>query len=104
MSSLPSSGRLLALDWGEVRIGLALSDETQTLATPLGYAGAPRGQAVSHAAAAGAGRRARARSAWSSACRSPVKARKAGAPIAARELAESRPAAPACRWSCGTSG
>jgi putative Holliday junction resolvase len=34
MCSLPSSGRLLALDWGEVRIGLALSDETQTLATP----------------------------------------------------------------------
>jgi len=32
---LPSSGRLLAVDWGEVRIGLALSDETQTLATPL---------------------------------------------------------------------
>jgi len=26
---------LLAVDWGEVRIGLALSDETQTLATPL---------------------------------------------------------------------
>jgi putative Holliday junction resolvase len=34
MSALPSAGRLLALDWGEVRIGLALSDETQTLATP----------------------------------------------------------------------
>jgi putative Holliday junction resolvase len=34
MSALPSSGRLLALDWGEVRIGVALSDETQTLATP----------------------------------------------------------------------
>ena len=34
MPTLPSSGRLLALDWGEVRIGLALSDETQTLATP----------------------------------------------------------------------
>jgi putative holliday junction resolvase len=33
--SLPNSGRLLGLDWGEVRIGLALSDETQTLATPL---------------------------------------------------------------------
>jgi putative holliday junction resolvase len=33
--SLPESGRLLAVDWGEVRIGLALSDETQTLATPL---------------------------------------------------------------------
>ena len=33
--SLPSTGRLLALDWGEIRIGLALSDETQVLATPL---------------------------------------------------------------------
>jgi len=33
--SLPDTGRLLAVDWGEVRIGLALSDETQTLATPL---------------------------------------------------------------------
>jgi putative holliday junction resolvase len=32
---LPPSGRLLAVDWGEVRIGLALSDETQTLASPL---------------------------------------------------------------------
>ncbi len=32
---LPLTGRLLAVDWGEVRIGLALSDETQTLATPL---------------------------------------------------------------------
>lgn len=29
------SGRLLALDWGEVRIGLALSDEGQLLASPL---------------------------------------------------------------------
>ena len=34
MSALPLPGRLLALDWGEVRIGVALSDETQTLATP----------------------------------------------------------------------
>jgi putative holliday junction resolvase len=33
--SFPIVGRLLGLDWGEVRIGLALSDETQTLATPL---------------------------------------------------------------------
>ncbi len=33
---IPDSGRVLALDWGEVRIGLALSDETQFLATPLG--------------------------------------------------------------------
>jgi putative Holliday junction resolvase len=32
---LPDTGRLLAVDWGEVRIGLALSDESQTLATPL---------------------------------------------------------------------
>ncbi|HEX9704191.1 MAG TPA: Holliday junction resolvase RuvX [Gemmatimonadales bacterium] len=29
------SGRLLAVDWGERRIGLALSDESQTLAQPL---------------------------------------------------------------------
>jgi putative Holliday junction resolvase len=33
--SLPNSGRLLGIDWGEIRIGLALSDETQTLASPL---------------------------------------------------------------------
>jgi putative Holliday junction resolvase len=33
--SLPDTGRLLAVDWGEVRLGLALSDETQTLASPL---------------------------------------------------------------------
>ncbi len=32
---IPTSGRILAVDWGEVRIGLALSDESQTLATPL---------------------------------------------------------------------
>jgi putative Holliday junction resolvase len=32
---LPTSGRLLAIDWGEVRLGLALSDETQFLASPL---------------------------------------------------------------------
>jgi putative holliday junction resolvase len=34
-SNLPIQGRLLAVDWGERRIGLALSDETQTLAQPL---------------------------------------------------------------------
>jgi putative Holliday junction resolvase len=33
---IPSSGRILGLDWGVVRIGLALSDESQTLASPLG--------------------------------------------------------------------
>jgi len=32
---IPGAGRILAVDWGEVRIGLALSDETQTLASPL---------------------------------------------------------------------
>ena len=36
MSAIPTSGRILALDWGELRIGLALSDETQLLASPLG--------------------------------------------------------------------
>jgi putative Holliday junction resolvase len=33
--TIPTIGRILALDWGELRIGLALSDESQTLATPL---------------------------------------------------------------------
>ena len=33
--TIPTPGRILGVDWGEVRIGLALSDETQTLATPL---------------------------------------------------------------------
>ena len=32
---MKAGGRLLAVDWGERRIGLALSDETQTLAQPL---------------------------------------------------------------------
>lgn len=35
MSQLPETGRLLAVDWGEVRIGLAMSDESQVLASPL---------------------------------------------------------------------
>ena len=35
MTLLPRAGRLLALDWGEIRIGLAASDETQLLASPL---------------------------------------------------------------------
>jgi putative pre-16S rRNA nuclease len=33
--AIPPAGRILAIDWGEIRIGLALSDETQTLASPL---------------------------------------------------------------------
>lgn len=32
---MTESGRLLAVDWGERRIGLALSDESQVLAQPL---------------------------------------------------------------------
>lgn len=32
---IPTSGRVLALDWGASRIGVAISDETQLLATPL---------------------------------------------------------------------
>lgn len=32
---IPPTGRVLALDWGVNRIGVAISDETQLLATPL---------------------------------------------------------------------
>jgi putative Holliday junction resolvase len=35
MSSLPRQGRLLALDWGKLRFGVARSDEGQILASPL---------------------------------------------------------------------
>jgi putative Holliday junction resolvase len=30
-------GRVMAIDWGEKRIGLALSDETRTIASPAGH-------------------------------------------------------------------
>ena len=33
--SIPRMGRILAVDWGEIRIGLATSDETQLIASPL---------------------------------------------------------------------
>jgi len=33
--AIPRAGRILAVDWGAVRIGLAVSDETQLIATPL---------------------------------------------------------------------
>lgn len=33
---LPAQGRLLGIDWGEKRFGLAISDPSQTVATPLG--------------------------------------------------------------------
>jgi len=32
---IPISGRVLALDWGERRIGVALSDELQIISSPL---------------------------------------------------------------------
>ncbi len=32
---IPTEGRLLAIDWGEKRIGLATSDPSQTIAQPL---------------------------------------------------------------------
>jgi len=35
MGEKRNSGRILAVDWGEKRIGIAISDETQTLARPL---------------------------------------------------------------------
>jgi putative Holliday junction resolvase len=34
-AQLPKEGRLLGVDWGQRRIGLALSDESQILAQPL---------------------------------------------------------------------
>lgn len=34
--AIPVAGRVLALDWGATRIGLAISDETQLIASPLG--------------------------------------------------------------------
>ncbi len=35
MTPIPRVGRILALDWGEIRFGVARSDETQVLASPL---------------------------------------------------------------------
>ena len=36
-SNAETRGRLLAVDWGERRIGLALSDPTGTIASPAGF-------------------------------------------------------------------
>lgn len=33
---IPAAGRILAIDWGEIRLGIARSDESQLLAFPLG--------------------------------------------------------------------
>ena len=35
VGQIPRSGRVLAMDWGTARIGLAITDETQLIATPL---------------------------------------------------------------------
>ncbi len=32
---IPGTGRILAVDWGERRFGIAVSDESQIIATPL---------------------------------------------------------------------
>ena len=34
MGGIPEAGRVMCIDWGAARIGLAVSDETQTLASP----------------------------------------------------------------------
>ena len=34
---MPDLGRVMAIDYGEKRIGLALSDPTRTIASPLGH-------------------------------------------------------------------
>ncbi len=36
-SRFPTNARLLAIDWGERRIGLAVSDPTGTIASPAGH-------------------------------------------------------------------
>lgn len=43
-SPLPPTGRILALDWGATRIGVAISDETQLLASPLAVLRRRRGK------------------------------------------------------------
>ena len=100
----PNAWSIFGVDWGEVRIGLALSDETQTLASPLETLMRRRGkrfpmprllELMSHHGAVGV---------------------VVGLPLSARGRRGSRapraPAtwpkrshdAPACPWSCGTNG
>ena len=98
---IPDAGRILGVDWGEVRIGLALSDESQTLATPL------------EALVRRAGKRlplARLldlisiiRSASLSVFRSLRKGPKRRARVPPAPWPILSPATPACRSSCGTS-
>ena len=44
LGDLPTTGRLLAIDLGEVRVGLALSDPGQVLASPAETLEVPRNQ------------------------------------------------------------
>jgi putative holliday junction resolvase len=44
IDELPLTGRLLAIDLGEVRIGIAVSDPTQTIASPVETLHVPRDQ------------------------------------------------------------
>ena len=44
MNAFSSSKRILSLDYGTVRIGVALSDESLTLATPLCVVDNTRGE------------------------------------------------------------
>lgn len=44
LRDLPDAGRLLAVDLGEVRVGLALSDPGQVVASPAETLEVPRGQ------------------------------------------------------------
>ena len=41
---IPRTGRVIGVDWGEIRIGLAVTDETQLLASPLGTLVRKRGK------------------------------------------------------------
>lgn len=52
LERLPASGRLVALDLGDVRIGVAVSDPEQVIATPEATLEAPGGPAATPAAIA----------------------------------------------------
>ena len=103
--SIPTQGRVLGVDWGEVRIGLALSDETQLLASPARNPVPPSPAAASRCPGS---------SRWSPTHR-PVGV-VVGLPLTARgERGGERPSprgswagssasAPTCRSNSGTSG
>jgi putative Holliday junction resolvase len=41
---IPRTGRVIGVDWGEIRIGMAVTDETQLIARPLGTLVRKRGK------------------------------------------------------------